>query len=165
SKMAKFLDAVNIEIKGGEEAYSALCMASRRPVLDALLEYKKQGVWIEITCLIIPGHNDSEEQMNETASWINENLGEETPLHISRFHPAYKLTKAKPTPLKTLERLYLVASKRLRYVYIGNINTKNYENTFCPRCGGLVIARDNYRVRFEGPLCRKCGAKIEGVFG
>jgi pyruvate formate lyase activating enzyme len=164
-KMAPFLDAVNIDIKGDEKVYSELCQASLKPVLDALKEYKKQKVWIEITCLIIPGKNDSEKWMDEITLWIKENLGEETPLHLSRFFPTYKLRDIDPTPIQTLRELYKIAKKNLKNVYVGNVPPGKEHNTFCS-CGAICIDRTGYLAekKFKGGNCGKCGENISGIF-
>jgi len=165
-KMAPFLDAVNIDIKGDEKVYNNLCMASLKPVLEALKEYKKQKVWIEITCLIIPGKNDSKKWMNEITLWIKENLGEETPLHLSRFFPNYKMMEVSPTPISTLKELHKTAKKNLKNVYIGNIPPGKEHTTFCPSCEAVCIDRTGYSIdlNLKGNKCEKCGENIEGIF-
>lgn len=163
-KLAPFLDAVNIDIKGNEEVYSALCFASLKPVLKSILEFKKNKIWIEITSLIIPGKNDSDEWMGDNSKWIKDNLGPETPLHLSRFYPRYKLLEVKPTPISTLKRLYTVAKKNLDYVYLGNVFESSYESTYCRKCGKVVIRRQGYAVDYENSICRNCGGAISGVF-
>jgi pyruvate formate lyase activating enzyme len=163
-KMAKYLDAVNIDIKGNEAVYKSLCLASQKPVLSTLKEFKKQGIWIELTILVIPGHNDSPKWVEEICRWIAENLGEQTPLHLSRFFPSYRMGYVEPTPLATLESLHGIAKKSLKYVYIGNLPLEDYETTYCARCGHPVIKRSGYKIYFKNPSCPKCGEKIEGAY-
>lgn len=163
-KMAPFLDAINLDIKGNEEAYCNLCHGSLKPVLKSAKEFKKHGVWIEITCLIIPGHNDDPDWMETLSKWIFENLGTSCPLHLSRFSPAHEMQDADPTPLETLTQLHKIAKKHLNYVYIGNIPTETYANTICPKCGEELIIRSNYHSKILGTTCKRCGKKLEGVF-
>ncbi len=163
-KMAPFLDAINIDVKGNEEVYKSLCGASLQPVLNSLKEYKKHNIWIEVTSLIIPGYNDSLEWINFLSKWINDNLGKKTPLHLSRFSPQYKMLETEPTPLKTLEKLYGAAKKKLDYIYIGNIPTSRYGNTYCPKCGDLAIRREGFKAEIKKLKCEKCNEKIPGVF-
>ena len=163
-EMAPYLDAVNVDVKGDEKVYRELCKASLKPVLNSLLEYKRNGIWIEITSLIIPSYNDSPKWINFLSNWIKENLGEDTPLHISRFFPNYKMLDLEPTPLSTLKKLYEIAKRNLNYVYIGNVFDARYESTYCPRCNSLIIEREGYETRFKGFICEKCKNKIKGVF-
>jgi pyruvate formate lyase activating enzyme len=137
-KAAKFLDAVNVDYKGPDDFYKKICSASLEPVQQSLKLYKKLGIWIEITNLLIPGYNT--DNVEAIASWIKDNLGADTPLHLSAYHPMYKLN-AQPTSLADLEKAHKTASKYLNYVYIGNIDSEK-QNTFCPNCGTVVIARN-----------------------
>ncbi|MBN2095302.1 MAG: AmmeMemoRadiSam system radical SAM enzyme [Candidatus Aenigmarchaeota archaeon] len=164
AKMSKYLDAVNVDIKGDEKVYSSLCLASLKPVLSALKEYKKRKVWIEITMLIIPGHNDSEKWMGEITEWVSENLGRETPLHISRFFPMYLMTDVPPTPLETLKKLHKVAKKNLDHVYLGNIPEDLSRDTLCASCGELMVSRSGYKITPPPKACKKCGKKLAGVY-
>lgn len=163
-KMAPFLDAVNIDVKGDDKVYKELCLASLDHVLESLKEFKKHKIWIEITCLIIPGKNDSKKWMNKLSLWIRENLGEETPLHLSRFFPMHQLTEIGPTPISTLQELHKVAKKNLKHVYVGNVPSGKEHNTFCPECGVTAIERSEYGINFKGAKCKGCGKEIEGVF-
>jgi len=163
-KIAPYLDAVNIDVKGEEKVYSALSHASLKPVLESVLEFKKTKVWIEITSLIIPGYNDSKKWIDDLSAWIKNNLGPETPLHLSRFYPAYKLTNIEPTKISILKKLYKESKKNLKHVYLGNVFDWKYESTYCPKCENLVIRRQGYEVDFNGSKCKKCGTNIAGVF-
>jgi len=165
-KAVKFLDAVNVDYKGNDEFYRNICSAWLEPVREALVLYKKYGVWIEITNLVIPGYNDKEEIIKEMCNWIVENLGNEVPLHFSMYFPYYKL-QAQPTPFSTLEKAYNIAKKiGLDYVYIGNVRSDK-ENTYCPNCNELLIQRHGYFVekidlgkKGKGYCCPNCGHKI-----
>ncbi|MEM7819434.1 MAG: AmmeMemoRadiSam system radical SAM enzyme [Candidatus Aenigmatarchaeota archaeon] len=144
-KSSKFLHAVNVDYKGNEKTYRELCLASLEPVQTALVEYKRYGVWIEITNLIIPGYNDKDEQIKEMVQWILDNLGQ-VPLHFSRFFPMHKLLNVEITPEKTLERAAMIAERMgLDYVYIGNIRHEK-ENTYCHNCKHMVIKRSSFSV-------------------
>lgn len=163
-KMAKLLDAVNVDIKGDEKVYNELCLASLKPVKESLIEFRKNKIWIEITCLIIPGKNDSAKWMDEITIWIRDNLGRETPLHLSRFFPMHEMKDTEPTPMEILKELHAVARNNLDYAYIGNVPRGKEHNTFCPSCGELAIEREGYFAKSKGRKCRKCGKIIAGVF-
>jgi pyruvate formate lyase activating enzyme len=142
-KAAKYLDAINVDIKGSPELYRKLCkVPDREPIFKALKLYKKLGVFIEVTNLLVPNHNDSDSGIRELVSWVKNNLGEETPFHFSRFHPDFRLRDVPPTPVKTLEKAYGIARKAgLKWVYIGNVPGHDKENTVCPKCGEVLIKR------------------------
>lgn len=163
-EMSPYLDAVNVDVKGSDEVYRKLCKGSLKPVLDTLLEYKRNKIWIEITSLIIPSYNDTKEWISFLTNWIKENLGKDVPLHISRFFPNYKMLDVEPTPISTLENLYRIAKNNLNYVYIGNIFDPMYESTYCPKCNSLVIEREGYNIKFKTCVCKKCKNKIVGIF-
>ena len=161
-----YLDANNIDIKGfSEDFYHKNCGARLQPILDTAKLMKKSGVWLEITTLAIPGLSDSDETFKQIAKFIKNELGEETPWHISKFSPAisWQLKKTPETPLETLERAYKIGKESgLKYVYTGNVPGLPSENTLCPRCGNLVIERIGYSVqRFDKKgKCPKCKEKI-----
>lgn len=162
---SKFLDAVNVDYKGDEKFYSEICGARLEPVLQAMEEYRKNGVWIEITNLLIPGFNDSNDTILEMVKWIKDNLGAETPLHFSAYHPDYKM-KARSTGLEILEKAVKTADNYLKYVYIGNVSHFR-ENTLCPKCKNIAIRRTGFSVlefnlerKNEEFFCTKCGEKI-----
>jgi pyruvate formate lyase activating enzyme len=164
-KMAKFLDAANIDYKGDENFYKNVCDARLEPIQESLKLYKKLGIWIEITNLVIPGYNDSKDVILEMVKWIRENLGKETPLHFSAYYPAYKMN-APPTEIKTLEMAAEIAENYLDYVYIGNVRHEK-ENTFCPNCKELLIKRFGFFVekinlerKNKSFYCPNCGHKI-----
>jgi len=161
-----YLDANNIDIKGFNESfYQKVCGASLKPVLDTAKLMKKFGVWVEITTLIIPTLNDDEEIFEGIAKLIYKNLGAETPWHLSQFCGAisWKLHHIPDTPIETLEKAIEIGKKvGLKYVYIGNIPGHKAENTYCPKCGELVVNRVNYFVhRYDKDgKCPKCGESL-----
>jgi len=163
-----YLDAANVDLKAfRDEFYRRLCGARLAPVLDALKLMRQQGVWLEVTTLVIPGHNDDPGELAELAGFIARELGPGTPWHVSRFHPAYRLTDAPPTPAATLRRAYDIGREAgLHYVYIGNLPGLRGEDTLCPHCGQTVIARYGFTVlerHIQNGACTHCGAAIAGV--
>jgi len=168
-QLAKYLTAANIDLKGfSEKYYSSFCEGSLRSVLNSLKVLKEEKVWIEITNLIIPTANDSDEDIYNLCLWVKDNLGPDTPVHFSRFFPMYKLLDLSPTPVKTLTGAGEIAQKAgLRYVYLGNISQNIGEDTTCPVCGKLLIKRIGYTVlenNVSQGKCKFCGVKISGVW-
>ena len=135
-KLLPYLTAVKIDLKAfTEKFYREICAAELEPVLKTLKVLKEEGAFFEIVNLIIPTLNGSPEEIRKMCEWIKENLGEDVPLHFSRFSPAYRLTHLPPTPVKTLELAIKIAHDvGLKYVYIGNVPGHKYSSTFCPRC-------------------------------
>ena len=162
-RMAKYLDAVNVDLKGNDEFYRKVCGGiGIKPVFDALKAYVKNKVWVEVTNLIIPGYNDSDKEIANLAVWVRDNLGKATPLHFSAFHPQYKLTNAPATPAATLEKAVKIAkAKGMRWVYAGNVWGNRYESTWCWKCGSLVIKRAGFDVVSFWKKCGKCGEKVD----
>lgn len=163
--MQPYLDAANVDLKGfTEEHYRDVCGARLKPVLNTLKLMKELGIWVEITTLVIPTVNDSEEQLRQIAEFIL-GLGSETPWHVSRFHPTYKMTDLPPTPVKTVVRARQIGLEAgLRYVYCGNIPGDEGENTYCYNCGELLIPRYGYQVgkiHIKDSKCEYCGAAID----
>jgi len=162
-----YLHAANIDLKGmTERFYSEVCGARLQPVLDSIRLYKELGIWIEITTLIIPGHNDSDEELNNIARFIR-SVGNDIPWHVSRFHPTYKLINAPRTPVDTLKRARQIGVYAgLRYVYEGNVPGEG-EDTICWNCRQTVIERIGFSVEayhLENGRCGFCGSKIDGVW-
>lgn len=164
------LDAVNIDIKGfTERFYQDQCAAQLQPVLDAILYAKRQtDVWIELTTLLIPGLNDSENEIMNLTEWIATELGVDIPLHFTAYTPSYRCTQP-PTPSETLIRAREIAlSKGLRYVYTGNIHDPDTQSTYCPNCGQLLIGRDWHTVTEYDLVrinhCVVCNTRIAGRF-
>jgi len=166
-EIAPYLHAVNIDLKSfDDDFYRKNCGARLEPVLETIRLHKKLGVWTEVTTLVIPGLNDSVEELRKIAKFIK-GLGEETPWHVSRFYPAYLLIDFPPTPVETLRKAREIGYEEgLRYVYIGNVPGEG-QNTYCHNCGELLIERTGYLVNrnsVSGTICSRCGANIEGVF-
>lgn len=166
--IAPYMTAANIDLKGfSEDFYHEIIHAKLSEVLDSIIEYRKHGIWIEITTLIIPGLNDSDADLKGIASFIADNLGKETPWHVSQFYPTYKLTDLPRTPVETLRRARDIGlAAGLSYVYEGNIPGKGGENTNCPSCSTLLIKRTGYMImsnRIDNGCCPDCGAKIAGI--
>lgn len=165
------IDAANIDLKAfTERFYRKLCSAELAPVLDTLLYLKNEtDVWFEITTLLIPGENDSDEEIKAMTRWIVDNLGRDVPLHFSAFHPAFKMLDKPFTPLSTLLRAREIAmSQGIRFVYTGNIRDIDSESTYCPACHNQVIGRDRYQITSqritEDGKCPHCGTDIPGRF-
>ncbi len=167
--LAPYLDGGNVDLKGfSKDFYQKACSAELQPVLETLKILKSEGVWIEITNLVIPTLNDEPEQIRKMCIWIKDNLGKDVPLHFSRFHPEYKIRNLPPTPVKTLEKAYRIAKEvGLHYVYIGNVPGHPAENTYCPKCGKLLIERKGYlivRNNIKEGACKFCGEAIPGIW-
>ena len=168
SEITGFIDAFNIDLKAfNEDFYKKLTGARLQPVLESLKQIAKAGKHLEVTTLIIPGRNDSDNEMESETRFISEELGADTPFHLSRYFPTYKRDDP-ATPQATLERLYEIASKHLKNVYVGNTGAGNGQDTKCPVCATLVTSRSGYRIRLlnldnEGK-CTKCGNLIYRYF-
>jgi pyruvate formate lyase activating enzyme len=166
------MDAANVDLKGfTDEFYFKLCGARLQPVLDTLVYLVKETqVWTEITTLLIPGKNDSDEELRAECKWIRQNLGPDVPLHFTAFHPDWKMTDIAATPPATLTRARAIAQREgLNYVYTGNVHDEEGGTTFCAACENAVIVRDwyrilNYRVSEDGG-CLECGERIAGRYG
>jgi len=165
------MDAANVDLKGFTETfYAKTCAGHLRPVLDTL-EYlvHETEVWVEVTTLLIPGLNDSDEEIEAETRWYAEHLGPDVPLHFTAFHPDWKLRDRPPTPPATLTRARAIAlANGLRYVYTGNVHDRAGQSTYCHRCGALLIERDWYSLGTwnltEGGRCAACGERCPGVF-
>ena len=164
-KASELLDAANIDYKGDDGFYKEVCGARLQPVLDAMKEYRRLGVWLEITNLLIPGHNDGRDDVLQMVSWIRENLGRDVPLHFSAYHPDFMM-KAPPTGTAALEKAISIADDYLDYVYAGNV-LHDRESTFCPRCKEMLIRRSGFAVscislekKGSSFFCGSCGRKI-----
>lgn len=166
-EVAPYLHAANIDLKSfSDEFYRKNCGARLKPVLEAIKLHKQFGIWIEITTLIIPNINDSEENLTDIAEFIVD-VGEEIPWHVSGFYPAYELIDLPPTPIRTLRKARDIGLKAgLRYVYQGNVPGEG-ENTYCYNCNKPLIERYGYRIaenRIVESACPSCGAEINGVW-
>lgn len=168
-ELCKYLDAVNIDLKGfTSKYYNELCEAELEPVLETLKILKKEGIWVEITNLIVPGKNDDPQDIERMCRWILKNLGQDIPIHFSRFHPMYQLTNLSPTPVQTLEKARKIAiAVGLRYVYIGNVWGHEGENTYCPKCKKLLIKRVGFTIlenNIKDGKCKFCEMKVPGIW-
>jgi pyruvate formate lyase activating enzyme len=166
--IAPFLDAANIDLKGFSEGfYRDVVHARLSEVLDSIIEYHNQGIWLELTTLIIPGLNDSDSDLRGIAEFIANNLGIDTPWHVSQYYPTYRLTDRPRTPVATLRRARDIGrAAGLRYVYEGNVPGEGGENTYCPSCSSVLIKRYGYAIqtdRINKGACPDCGAVIAGV--
>lgn len=166
-EIAPYLGAVNVDLKSFRDGYyKKLCGARLEPVLAALREYKKLGVWIELTTLLIPGLNDEDGELRDISRFIRTELGEDVPWHISRFFPAYKMEHWQTTPIRSLLRAREIGQEEgLRYVYLGNVPEEEAENTICPGCGTVVIRRWGVTVvenRLRAGRCPNCSQFVAG---
>ena len=168
-RLAPHVDAVNIDLKAMSDSfYRDLCEGSLAPVLNTLESAKSAGIWVEVTNLVIPTLNDSEADLRKLCRWVASHLGRETPLHFSRFHPAYRMKNLPPTPEETLVRACEIArAEGLHYVYIGNVTRAGAENTYCFQCGAVMIERQRFTIienRLRDGACPSCGTKAHGVW-
>ncbi|MDP3182880.1 MAG: AmmeMemoRadiSam system radical SAM enzyme [Desulfobaccales bacterium] len=166
--LAEFIDGDNIDLKSfKDDFYREVCKARLQPVLDTIVRLKKAGVWIEVTTLVIPGHNDSEAELTDIAQFIK-SVGVGVPWHVSAFFPTFKMMDRPRTPVATLMKAREIGLKAgLRYVYTGNIPGNQGENTYCYACRELLIERLGYtiqRYNLKDGQCPKCQAPIDGVW-
>lgn len=161
-ELLSYLDALNIDVKSFTESfYQKVCAGSLEPVLRSAELAKAEGAHVEITNLLIPTLNDSDDEIQALTDWVAERLGPKTPVHFSRYFPQYKMNLP-PTPVKTLERAAKIARQKLHYVYIGNVRLDG-NDTLCPECGATVIKRVGFSARavnLSDGLCTVCGARI-----
>ena len=168
-RLCRVIDATNTDLKAFDDRfYRDNCGATLRPVLDALVTFREQGVWVEITHLMIPTLNDDLVMLRRMARWIHDELGPTTPLHISRFHPQYKMRNLPPTPAETLTRARDEAlDAGVQRVYVGNVAGHHGESTVCPVDGTMLVRRVRYRI-IENNLvngrCPTCHEAIPGVW-
>ena len=163
-----FLDAINIDLKAfSDKFYKEVCKARLQPVLDSIRLMHELGVWVEVTTLIIPGWNDTEAELREIARFIKD-VSTAIPWHVTAFHPTYKMLDRPPTPVEILRKARQIGLEEgLKYVYEGNVPGEGGENTYCPKCGELVIARFGFSItdnRLVDGKCPKCNEPIDGVW-
>lgn len=167
-ELLKYIDAYKVDLKAFDNNfYQKFTGGSLEPVLETLKIIKEQGIWLEIVNLLIPGENDSEEEIREMAKWIKENLGDDVPLHFSRFSPMYKLQNLPPTPLETVVRAREIAMEQgLKYVYTGNVVYPKGETTYCPESGEIAIERQGYMITTNNLIDGRCpsGEEIPGIW-
>jgi len=167
---SQWLDSINVDLKSfSDDFYKRLCKARLGPVLDTITYIGKHtNIWLEITTLLVPGENDSDDELKKLTDFIVSNLGPDVPWHISRFHPNYKYLDSAPTPLASLERAQAIGEAAgLHYVYLGNVPGSKSESTFCYNCSSLLIERFGYRIlanRIKNSRCPDCGTIIVGVY-
>ncbi len=165
--IAPYLDGNNIDLKGDEDFYKNLCSAKLRPVKETIRLMKELGVWVEVTTLIIPDHNDSEEQLRDIAEFIK-SVDVAIPWHVTQFYPTHKLTDKPRTPVKTLRKAREIGFQAgLKYIYEGNVPGEGGENTYCPKCKELLIERLGFSImgnKLKDGKCSKCGSQIQGVW-
>lgn len=168
-KLCKVIDAANVDLKSfSDEIYMRLNAGKLQPVLDTLLTIKDQGVWLEITNLIVPSWTDDMDMIRRMCNWLLKNGFEETPLHFSRFYPSYKLTQLPPTPVNILKNARQIALEEgLKHVYIGNVPGLDAENTVCANCKKVLIERRGYKIlqnHIVDGKCSFCGKPVAGVW-
>lgn len=159
-----YLDAINVDLKFfTNENYLKICGAKLQPVLDNLILLKKNRIHLEVTTLIIPGYNDTDQELLGIAGFIKNNLGADTPWHVSRFFPQYKLADSSPTEEDLIFKAISIGKEAgLPFVYGGNVMDETLENTYCPQCGNLMIERKGYQIkRFDkNGICSVCQTQI-----
>jgi pyruvate formate lyase activating enzyme len=164
----EWLDGINVDLKAfDDDYYRRLCKARLQPVLDTISYIAKEtDIWLEITTLLVPGENDSDEELKKFADFIVTSAGQDVPWHISRFHPQYKYMDSVPTPLSSLERAEQIAKDAgLRYIYPGNVPGSKSESTFCYNCGRILIERSGYMIganHVADSCCPDCGVETAG---
>lgn len=168
-ELCRYVDAANIDLKAySDEFYRKICSGTLKPVLETLVLTKSLGVLVEVTNLIIPTLNDSDKMLRDLCRWVAANLGRETPLHFSAFHPDFKMHNLPPTPLTTLERARQIArAEGLYHVYIGNVMSRDGETTSCHGCGEKLIERRRYTILrnvLQDGRCPKCKTEVYGVW-
>jgi pyruvate formate lyase activating enzyme len=162
------LDAANVDLKSFRDStYKRQTKARLQPVLDSMKSMKQRGIWLEVTTLLIPNVNDSSEELRDIATFIAGELGPETPWHISRYFPNYKVTDQPITPVETLhEAMEIGQAAGLQYIYMGNVRGENGRDTRCPNCDHTLIQRQGYVIRsqqIQNGRCPNCDTVIAGV--
>ena len=163
--ISPYLDAMNVDVKAfSEDFYKKVCNASLAPVLQTCELAHRLGIHLEVTYLLIPGMNDSTDELEQFCTWVVDSLGDSVPVYFSRFHPYFKLDNVPPTPMKTLIAAFHIAKDAgIKYPYLGNIADEKYENTSCPFCSNLLVARQGFTTKIIGlkdGRCIKCNASI-----
>ncbi|MBU1090197.1 AmmeMemoRadiSam system radical SAM enzyme [Patescibacteria group bacterium] len=165
-KIHPLLDAVNVDLKSfRDDFYIKICGGRLQPVLENIRWLHANKIWLEVTTLVIPRGNDSENELREIAEFIA-GIDPEIPWHISRYFPCFQMRNP-PTPIATLEKAAEIGKQAgLKNIYVGNISHSNFENTICPKCGEVVIRRSGYFTEnfLAGDRCKNCGGEIAGVF-
>jgi pyruvate formate lyase activating enzyme len=168
-EMGPLIDAANVDLKSfSEDFYRDVCGARLKPVLENLVHIRHDlGWWLEVTTLLIPGKNDSPEELDRLTDFLVKELGVDTPWHISRFHPDYRMSDVGVTGADTLEAAYAMGhSKGLRYVYVGNVPGSDRQRTLCPGCSAVLVERAGFSpalLALRGGRCEHCGTHVAGV--
>ena len=166
--LAPKLDAISVDFKGsGEERFMRRYITAKgpAPILETITELRRRGVHVEITNLIVPTVGDDPAALRQLAGFVRDHLGSDTPFHLLRFHPDYKMMEFPETPVRTLERLHAIAKEEgLEYVYLGNVWGHRLEHTYCPKCGAVAVERTGFMIRAWNldaeNRCRACGHPI-----
>jgi pyruvate formate lyase activating enzyme len=163
-----YLDGANVDLKGFDDAnYRKVCGARLEPVKETISRMREMDIWVEVTTLIIPTHNDSDTELRQIAEWIY-SVDPGIPWHVSAFYPQYRLTHLPPTPVSTIFRAVEIGKDAgLHYVYSGNIRGGDFEHTCCYNCGKHLIQRTGYYIQenlISDKKCPACGTAIEGIF-
>jgi pyruvate formate lyase activating enzyme len=165
-KIERYLDAANVDLKSFDDAfYRRMCGARLEPVLEIIKAMHECGVWVEVTTLLIPGLNDSDDELGQIAHFLA-GISPDIPWHVSRFTPRYRMLDRSPTPGDTMHRAAEIGGRAgLRYVYVGNVPGDNHENTFCPSCGAVAIRRIGYdtTLNLDDNRCASCGQELAVV--
>jgi len=161
-------DAANVDLKGfSDRFYRRVCGARLAPVLDALIGMRQRGIWVEVTTLLVPGMNDEPAELRALAKWLVDELGAETPWHVSRFFPAYRMADLRPTPSATIARAVEIGrAAGLQHVYSGNLGTAGDDDTSCAGCGRVLIRRRGFGVvanELVGGACPACIRPLAGI--
>lgn len=164
-EISPYLDAMNVDVKAfTDDFYKNICKASLEPVLNTCELAKELKIHLELTYLVIPGYNDSLDEIKKFCNWVAEKLGNNVPIHFSRFHPDHNMTDVKATPIDTLLKIYDVAKNAgLLFPYLGNVPHGDYENTICPKCENVCIKRHGFSTDLKGITngkCTNCGTKV-----
>ncbi|MBR9693268.1 AmmeMemoRadiSam system radical SAM enzyme [Candidatus Woesearchaeota archaeon] len=165
-KLIPYISAANIDMKGTKEFYKKRCkVPDYEFIRKTIMTLKKAGVHVEVTNLIIPGENDTEEEFEKMARWVVEHVGKDTPMHFSAFHPHYKMEDTPATSVEILLKAREIAKKHVDYVYLGNVSGVD-NDTLCPKCDALCIERPIYggTSKLKDGKCPKCGYAINGRF-
>ena len=167
--LIKVVDAIKVDLKAfNQDFYKDYVRGELQPVLDAIRIIGRNKRWLEIVYLVIPTLNDDPDQARKMARWILKEVGPDTPLHFSQFHPMYLIKNLPPTPVSTLEKLRLIALQEgLHYVYLGNVPGHEGENTYCPGCKKVIIQRFGYEIKkieLKGGACKFCQTRIPGIW-
>ena len=163
-----YLHAANIDLKGfDDQRHRRVCGAKLQPVLDTIRSMQERGIWVEVTTLVIPGHNDSDEELTQIARFLKD-VSEDIPWHLSALFPAYKMREVEPTDLATLQRAWQIGKEAgLRYVYCGNLPSNLHESTDCYHCGKRIVEREGFsvgRITLHQGRCPDCQTPIAGVW-